>query len=179
LTGLLACLDVAYAENSAHAACVLFRDWQSDRPDRVVTTRLDAVAPYEPGAFYKRELPALLAVLAEANADCAAIIVDGYVWLDGRLRPGLGAHLHRALGERIPVIGVAKTAFRDDDWSIRALRGKSNRPLFVTAAGMDASEAAANVAAMHGEGRIPTMVRLADRAARAGSCPPPPGLLLP
>lgn len=167
MTDLLACLDVAYDGDRAHAACVLFNGWQAEHPSRVVTRWTDNIAPYEPGAFYKRELPVLLAVLAEADAECAALIVDGYVWLDAQSRPGLGAHLHAALAERVPVVGAAKTMFRADDWSIRALRGKSQRPLFVTAAGMEPSEAAGHIRSMHGDGRIPTMLRLVDRLARS------------
>ena len=34
------------------------------------------------------------------------IIVDGYVALDAGGRPGLGAHLHAALGASVAVIGV-------------------------------------------------------------------------
>jgi deoxyribonuclease V len=165
-SGTLACLDVAYSDDSAYAACVLFEEWRSEHPLRVVTRRVDGVAPYEPGAFYKRELPVLLEVLADAGERYATIVVDGYVWLDAYLRPGLGAHLHQALGQAIPVIGVAKTAFHDDAWSVRVLRGQSQRPLFVTAAGMDPAMAAANITAMHGDGRIPTVLRLADRHAR-------------
>lgn len=166
MTGLLACLDVAYDGDRAHAACVLFDGWRALEPSRVVTRWTDAVAPYEPGSFYKRELPVLLAVLAEADAQCAAILVDGYVWLGAQGRLGLGAHLYAALAEKIPVIGAAKTMFREDDWSIRALRGKSQRPLFVTAAGMSPSDAAEHIKSMHGDGRIPTMLRLVDRLAR-------------
>jgi deoxyribonuclease V len=164
--GALACLDVAYNDDSAYAACVLFDDWRAEHPLRVVTRRGDGVAPYEPGAFYKRELPVLLAVLAEAGERYATLVVDGYVWLDALLRPGLGARLHQALGEAVPVVGVAKTSFHDDAWSARAFRGQSKRPLFVTAAGMDATEAASRIVAMHGDGRIPTLLRLVDRRAR-------------
>jgi deoxyribonuclease V len=165
-TGTLACLDVAYVNDSAYAACVLFKEWCSEHPLRVVTRRVDGVAPYEPGAFYKRELPVLLEVLAEAGERYATIVVDGYVWLDAQLRPGLGARLYQALGEEVAVIGVAKTSFHDDAWSARVLRGQSQKPLFVTAAGVGVAEAAANISAMHGDARIPTMLRLVDRRAR-------------
>lgn len=167
MTALLACLDVAYEGDRAHAACVLFDGWRAEHPARVITRWTDNVAAYEPGAFYKRELPVLLAVLAEAKTDCAAIVVDGYVWLDAQFRPGLGAHLYEALSKQVPIIGAAKTLFRGDDWSVRVLRGKSQRPLFVTAAGMDPADAGDNIMAMHGDGRIPTLLRLVDRLARS------------
>jgi deoxyinosine 3'endonuclease (endonuclease V) len=41
------------------------------------TARLDMVAPYRPGAFFERELPALRAVLGVAG-DIDLLVVDGY-----------------------------------------------------------------------------------------------------
>ena len=161
-----ACLDAAYGTASAHAACVLFDGWRADKPARTLTASLDALAPYEPGALYKRELPVLLATLAQIGEPLEAIIVDGYVWLGGENQPGLGGHLRAALAGPTPVIGIAKTPYRDDDWSVRVLRGASGRPLYLTAAGIDPHIAATGLSAMHGEGRIPTMLRLADRMAR-------------
>ena len=96
------------------------------------------------------------------------IIIDGYVWLDANHRPGLGAILHEALGKRVPVVGVAKTVFGDAlSWCIPVVRGVSRRPLFVTAAGINAEEAAKGVHTMHGLHRIPTLLKLVDSAAHA------------
>lgn len=128
--------------------------------------RLPPAAAYEPGAFFRRELPLLRAALDLVRSPPDIVVIDGFVWLDAENRPGLGAHLHDAAN--IAVIGVAKTPFRGcEAWSAAMLRGKSTRPLFVTAAGLDQAEAASMIAAMHGAHRIPTLVALADRAARA------------
>jgi deoxyribonuclease V len=163
----LACLDAAYADAAAGAACALFADWDSALPLRMLTTRQAAAADYEPGAFYKREMPLLLAVLGQLKQLPRLVIVDGYVWLDkAQLQPGLGARLHRALGERVPVIGVAKTAFAGATAGLAVRRGGSDRPLYVTSAGIDAAEAAHRVQGMAGPHRIPTLLRLVDRAAR-------------
>ena len=94
------------------------------------------------------------------------IIIDGYVWLDADGKPGLGARLHEALGGKIPVIGVAKTPFRGDCWSTAIRRGLSLRPLYITAAGMDTSDAACAIGSMHGKHRIPTLLRLVDQTTR-------------
>jgi deoxyribonuclease V len=163
---LFACLDAAYTETAASAACVLFPAWDAVAPLRVLTTRQGAAPAYEPGAFYKRELPLLLAVLDQLERPPGTIIVDGYVWLDAAGRPGLGAMLHRALGERIPVVGVAKTAFAGADAGIPVVRGGSGRPLYVSAVGIDAKEAAKGVQGMQGPHRIPALLQLVDRAAR-------------
>ncbi len=163
---VLACVDAAYSVTQAHAACVLFRDWQDETAAEVLTASVKTSAQYEPGAFYKRELPVLLAVLKKLPQPAKAIIIDGYVWLDGNGRPGLGAFLYEALERKIPVIGVAKTSFRGDCWSAAVMRGVSQKPLHVTAAGLSQDEAARVIHAMHGQYRIPTLLRLADREAR-------------
>ena len=99
------------------------------------------------------------------------IIIDGYVWLDAHRRPGLGAFLHETLAKRVPVVGVAKTVFGNAlSWCTLVVRGVSRRPLFVTAAGLNAEEAAKGVQAMHGAHRIPTLLKLVDRAAHAALC---------
>jgi hypothetical protein len=65
------------------------------------------------------------------------LIVDGYADLDPGGRPGLGAHACAEFG--VPVIGVAKTAFRPATHAVPVVRGeRSARPLFVTAAGCPA-----------------------------------------
>ena len=105
-------------------------------------------------------------MLHEVAQPSHAIIIDGYVYLDRDGRPGLGARLYEALQGKVPVVGVAKTALRDDDWSIPVLRGVSKTPLRVTAIGMDQTEAAAHVRAMAGAYRIPEMLKQVDQMAR-------------
>lgn len=162
---MIAFVDVQYAEASARAACVLARAWSDAEPAQTLVADLSPIAPYEPGAFYKRELPCLLAVLARAP-EVEVVVIDGYVWLDESMTPGLGAHLYEALGKKVPVVGVAKTAFKGSPMAEKVLRPSSAKPLFVTSVGLPASEAAAHVRAMHGDARIPTLLRRVDDLAR-------------
>jgi deoxyribonuclease V len=157
---LLAAVDVDYRSDHALAACVTFARWTDASGLDERTARVDEVAPYEPGAFYKRELPCLLKVLDGAGAD--VVVVDGYVWLDGG-KPGLGARLHEAAG--VAVVGVAKSEYAGAG-GVAVWRGKSAQALWVTAAGVDVNEAAAAVRAMHGEHRIPTLLKRVDALAR-------------
>ena len=163
-----ACVDVQYGEREARAACVLFTEWTDATPARELVTVVRDPAPYEPGALYKRELPCLLAVLAPVRASLEVVLVDGYVWLDAAGRKGLGAHLHEALDGRVPVIGVAKTAFKGSDFAVAVTRGASAKPLYVTAAGIDARVAAEKVRGLHGSFRLPTLLQRVDRLARGG-----------
>src|SRR5262245_6077979 len=112
-TSALVCLDVAYADTAAAVAGALIPSWDAERPSQILVRRFDGpLATYEPGAFYKRELPLLLSMIGELTEPVEAIIIDGYVWLDADNVVGLGGHLYTSLGYRIPVIGVAKTRYR-------------------------------------------------------------------
>lgn len=158
-----AILDVDYRGDKGIVACLLFKDWTDERPVRQFTVQVKNVAPYEPGAFYKRELPCLMAALNKVTEPLDFVLIDGNVWLDDS-KPGLGAHLFDAIQK--PVIGIAKTAFNGSTFAQHVLRGQSKTPLYVTAAGVDPVVAAQHVAAMHGEHRAPTMVKLVDRLCR-------------
>jgi deoxyribonuclease V len=160
---MIACLDVHYQEPEAVAAGLWFRRWEDGASAAEAVLPIARVEPYRPGRFYLRELPCLLAVL-EQGPPAETVVIDGYVWL-GDERPGLGAHLYRALGGKVPVVGVAKTRFAGAQ-PHELLRGTSRTPLYVTAAGLDPAEAARHVAAMHGPFRIPTLLRRVDRLCR-------------
>jgi len=162
---MLSCLDVAYAGSSAVAACVTFAEWRSSTPAHQIVRRFSDVAPYEPGNFYRRELPCLVATLEQLPERPELVIVDGYVWL-GAGRPGLGVRLFDVLGRSTPVVGVAKSPFPGAP-GVEVLRGGSRTPLYVTAAGIDVVEAAENVRQMSGPYRLPAMLKLADQLCRA------------
>ena len=158
--------DVHYlASGGARAAAVVAADASFSRlvADRVEL--MPDVEPYRPGQFYLRELPPLRAVL-DGLAEVALLIVDGYADLDPDGLPGLGVRASAEFG--VPVIGVAKSAFRTATHAIPVLRGTSARPLYVTAAGMPRIEAADLVRRIAGRYRLPDALRRADALARHG-----------
>ena len=160
------CVDVYYTDDVAIASGIVFDDWSAPEPVSEELFVLDDVQPYEPGQFYKRELPPLVGLIEQLATEPQIVVVDGFVWLDDENSPGLGAHLHDAFNQRIAVIGVAKSRFRESQVAVEVLRGDSTRPLFVTAAGIDQTEAATCIRNMHGEYRMPTLLKLADRLGR-------------
>ena len=162
---MIAFTDVQYGEDSALAACVFANEWGDALPCGSVTVRVAPIAPYEPGAFFRRELPCLLAVL-QATPKVTHVVIDGYVWLDGAGAPGLGAHLHAALGGTTAVIGLAKTAYRGSEMASRLARPGSSQPLFLTSIGLAPTLAMDLVKRLHGPFRIPTLIKLADQLAR-------------
>ncbi len=160
---LIACFDVHYAGHKAVAAGVWFRGWNATAAECESVVPVPEVAEYEPGAFYRRELPCILAV-SKSGPRADITIVDGYVWLaDGK--PGLGSHLHGAIGGI--VVGVAKTRFAGATSAVEVFRGRSRSPLFVTAAGVSPESAANWVAGMAGSHRMPTLLRRVDTISRA------------
>jgi deoxyribonuclease V len=168
---VLAAADVCYPRSGgARAAAVLARDAAFRRVAGERVVLLPEAAPYQPGEFYLRELPPLLAVLAGLTG-LRLLVVDGYVDLDPGGRPGLGAHAHAALG--VPVIGVAKSAFATASHAVPVLRGRSARPLYVTAAGLPLADAARLVGGMSGAFRLPDALRRADALARGAPAAAP------
>lgn len=165
-TELFVATDVHYlATGGARAAAVVSADASFSRliGDRVEL--VPEVQPYQPGQLYLRELPALHAAL-DGLTGMALLVVDGYADLDPDGRPGLGAHAQAEFG--VPVIGVAKTAFRTATHAIPVLRGTSARPLYVTATGMARADAAELVRQMAGRHRMPDALRRVDTLARHG-----------
>jgi len=160
-------LDVGYHNHGAFAACVGFHDWTDAEPALTVTEQIPQVEEYIPGQFYQRELPCLLAVLKKLDETPETVVVDGQVHLDDDEKPGLGMHLYEALNRHVPVIGVAKSSFQELTRASEVYRGESERPLFVTAAGMSYRDAADRIEQMHGEYRIPTLLRLVDQMSKA------------
>jgi deoxyribonuclease V len=157
-------VDVHYPPSGgARAALVTASDAAFSSITYEKTVLVAEVAAYQPGSFYKRELPPLRAVLAGVD-DVGLLVIDGYVDLDPEGRPGLGAHAHEEF--RIPVIGVAKTRFASATHAVPVLRGNAARPLYVTAAGLPAADAADLVRTMAGKYRLPDALRRVDALAR-------------
>lgn len=157
--------DVFYGEEYARTAAVLFERWTDAEPRHAWTEAFDEFEEYAPGEFYRRELPCILPLIARAYEfiDLKGIVVDGYVDL-GEGRPGLGRHLHRALNERVEIIGVAKNEFVGAPAAV-VTRGGSTRPLYVTSTG-DAAHAGECIASMAGDFRFPDLLRRVDRLSR-------------
>ena len=162
---MIAILDVQYEDNRAHGGMVLIQNWTDAKPAQTASSTFDRCAEYEPGQFFKRELPVLTDLLQQSSHPIGTVVIDAYVDLAPNT-PGLGQYLFRQLDEKVTVVGVAKSRYRDDQHSRKVTRGKSVRPVFVTVAGAELEDAANWIEAMHGKFRIPDMLKLADTIAR-------------
>lgn len=88
------------------------------------------------------------------------------MYLDQERKPGLGHYVYTDFSGRIPVIGVAKNAFHDNDNEAlvkKICRGTSAKPLYITSIGIEPDTAARHIQRMHGEYRFPYLLKLLDK----------------
>jgi deoxyribonuclease V len=165
---MILAIDVHYKEATAKAVGALILQWDDAEAHRYIIKYIDGVSAYEPGAFYKRELPCILEIIKDVDLQTiSCIVVDGFVVLDDAGKPGLGAYVYESLQSQVPVIGVAKSNFHQNDRHvIPVLRGTSTKPLYVTAIGTDLQQAADHIKMMHGDHRLPTLLKELDRITK-------------
>ena len=165
---MIAAFDVHYfADGRASAGAVLFHKYTDAESILEYIGLTDGVSHYIPGQFYRRELPCILRLLEQFNEAPEEMLIDGYVMLGDR--PGLGQHLFEFFAGKIPVIGVAKSNYRDS-FGVEVFRGESKRPLYVTSAGVDPHTAVEKIKVMHGSHRVPALLKRVDLLARGKVC---------
>lgn len=165
---MILAFDAHYTDATTRLVAAAFHDWTDEEPAQLFEWTSGPAAGYQPGQFYLREMPLIVAALADfAPEEIEAIVVDGYVYLNNQGRLGLGGHLYHELCERIPIVGVAKSYFRDTN-AEAVLRGDSKKPLYVTAMGMAQETAADHVRAMAGPYRMPQILARVDRETKRG-----------
>lgn len=164
---MILAVDVHYTDQGACVAALAFQDWTDAVPQQQYISHITHIAEYVPGEFYRRELPCIMQLLTEHHLQPDIIIIDGYVYLDGNSRPGLGLHLYHALNAEVAVVGVAKTSFCAIEPAYWVYRGGSQKPLYVTSKGADLATIQAHVSSMHGKFRMPTLLKLVDQLCRA------------
>ena len=158
-------IDVQYVVNSAYIAGILFESWDSEVAFAEYVSYLQKVDDYQPGHFFKRELPCLLKLIEEHNIQANTIVIDGFVYLDDLEKPGLGKHLYNTLNPKRKIIGVAKKVFSGISDKHKIYRGNSKKPLYITSTG-ELEDAKQKIASMAGNARIPTLLKRADQLCR-------------
>ncbi|NUR62337.1 MAG: endonuclease V [Catenulispora sp.] len=177
-------LDVAYAVDSSRVAgAVVVLDADTLAVEDMATAVMDVEFPYVPGLLAFRELPALIAALAELTVEPDVLVCDGYGIAHPR-RFGLACHLGVLAGK--PTVGVAKTAFVGRFAEPGAQRGaaaelvhdgavvgaalrtqQATKPVFVSPGHLvtvaDATRLALRLAPKY---RLPETTRLADQLSR-------------
>jgi len=150
----------------ASIAGAAFENWTDVCDTAVFRSKLYEIEEYIPGEFYRRELPCILRLLEEHKVSPDIIVVDGFVHLDGKHRPGLGMHLFNALNGEISVIGVAKKPFKGIATKCEVFRGQSQKPLYITSVSIDLEVAKSNIKAMSGKHRVPALLKKADQVCK-------------
>lgn len=160
-------IELHHAGEFAQAAAVAFDDWDAAEPSQTYTSRcqrVDQAAGSEPDL---RDLTCILQLLREHGLAPDTLLINGFVHLDAQETAGLGWHLYLALGGRVAVIGVARSARSGLTGQFEVFREELTRPLTVTCAGVDLGAAKTRLRAMHGKRRLPTLLKLAARIAKA------------
>lgn len=166
---MILAFDSYYFDDKAKTVSISFGDWHDEYALQIKEETLRGVASYEPGAFYKRELPCILSLLKQWDlAVVDTIIIDGYVVLDDDGSLGLGGYLYEELKKSIPIIGVAKTKYQKNNNNvIEVKRGISANPLNISALGIGMVKAAKLIESMHGIHRMPTLLQKLDSLTKA------------
>ena len=161
---MILAFDTYYFDNKAKTVALTFKHWEDSIVQNIFSEVLENVEEYTSGEFYKRELPCILSLIKKLNPEeIELIVIDGFVFLNDDFKKGLGAYLYNSLNQKVPIIGVAKTDFISLNSNKRLLlRGESKNPLYITAIGIDLDIATSNIQLMHGEYRIPTLLKRLD-----------------
>ncbi|CAA0228922.1 endonuclease V [Tenacibaculum maritimum] len=169
---MIYCFDTYYGDNFANTAVVGINDWGDATPSFELTEITTDIQEYESGAFYKRELPCLLSIIEKIplNTEKDILVIDGYVFLSDDEKLGLGGYLFNELKGKTPVIGVAKNNFHTlNKLKKEVFRGQSKKPLYITTLGFDLEKASFHILNMHGEYRMPTILKDVDSLSRITS----------
>ncbi len=160
---MILALDVHYKASYAKCIGIIF-NWKDEKPEKVITAKVTDVEAYEPGQFYKRELPCLLKIIEQVDMNTIeVIVVDGHVYTNPPSF-GLGGHLYEVLDRQVPIIGVAKSGFKHNKNTVVELfRGDSQKPLHISAIGTDLDQAVEHIRYMHGPFRMPTLLTILDQ----------------
>ena len=161
-------VGVHYFGDRAFAAAVAFDDWDAPEASRTFTSRVAHVDKPARGKPDLRELPCLVQLLREHALEPDVIVIDGPVHLDAAETPGLGRILFDVLGGRTAIIGICTRSMPGMPVQFEVVREEDARPLVVTCVGIDLGAAKIRIRTMHGKRRIPTLLKLVARIARAG-----------
>ena len=88
------------------------------------------------------------------------------MYLDNDKKKGLGAYLYDYYQNKTAVIGVAKNNFKENSISAKVIRGNSKKPLYITSIGIEQDVAADMIKKMHGDYRLPTLLKKVDSICR-------------
>ncbi|WP_300366702.1 endonuclease V [Hydrogenimonas sp.] len=163
---MILAVDVCYKNGQACAAGAVFESFGDDTATASYRSVSPILSPYVSGSFYRRELPPIVRLIEEHGLQPDILIIDGYVFLDGDSKPGLGSYLYDYFNGKTVLIGVAKKRFRELRDGYDLYRGESRRPLFVTSRGIDPAKAKEAIASMAGCDRRPKLLKEVDRFAR-------------
>lgn len=150
----------------ANAAAVAFDAWDAAEATKTWVSPIAQVDKPKRGEPDLREVLCVTQLLSEHKLEPELLVIDGFVHLDSDDTPGIGQHLHQALGGKVPVVGVSKKSLPGLSSQFEVMREEETPPLVVTSVGIDIGAAKVRLRSMHGRKRVPTLMKLAARLAK-------------
>jgi deoxyribonuclease V len=166
-SGMKLVVAVHFDGTQAHAAAAAFDAWDGAEATQTYVSRIAHVEKVARGQTDLRELACVLQLLREHRLEPDLVLIEGFAHADADETPGLGQHLHQALGGKVPVVCVSKKRLPGLSVQFEVMREEDAPPLIVTCAGIDIGAAKARLRAMHGRKRVPTLMKLAARLAKS------------
>ena len=181
--GTIAGVDTGFEDGGSTArACIAVVRWPDLTPVTTVIGRAAVAFPYIPGYLSFREIPAILAAVAELPELPDLLLCDGQgiahprrfgiaahlgLWLD---RPAIGVGKSRLCGAHAPVgsnKGAEQPLYDGDERIGTVVRSRTGvKPVYVSPGHRVDHEAAVRwVLACTSKYRLPEPIRTADRAA--------------
>ena len=181
--GTIAGVDTGFEDGGSTArACIAVVRWPDLTPVTTVIGRTAVAFPYIPGYLSFREIPAILAAVAELPELPDLLLCDGQgiahprrfgiaahlgLWLD---RPAIGVGKSRLCGEHAPVgsnKGEEQPLYDGDERLGTVVRSRTGvKPVYVSPGHRVDHQAAVRwVLACTSKYRLPEPIRTADRAA--------------
>ena len=173
---MIIAFDTYYYDGYSYTVGGIFESWASNNASYYVTSKRKCTdAEYDSGELYKLScIMQCISMIKLDNID--AIIINGFAWLsdDGKeLVKGLGAKLFNSIkviyGNEIDVIGISKSKYHVQIPNcLEVTHGiECKVPLYITCSNIEnTNHYSVLVSRMHGDFRIPTILRLIDTKAR-------------
>lgn len=157
---------VDYDADTTTVAAVAFDDWDAREPTKSWTSRLPSAPKPQRGEPDLRAVAAIVQLLREHSLAPEVVVLQLAVHLDSADTPGIGRHLYEALGGAVAVIGVTRV-IPGMPSQFEVYREDEAPAVTVTCAGIDLGAAKGRIRTMHGKRRVPTLLKLTTRMAKA------------
>lgn len=111
---MILAFDTYYYGETAKSVCLCFNNWLDSEPVTTYEEIICGISEYEPGLFYKRELPCIMSFLKKVELTCIEfVIIDGYAILDDYGKKGWVTYCLKSLKGEFQLLDLRKQNFTE------------------------------------------------------------------